>query len=237
MTRKYIKLSPLLFLLIVLTAGCGKSSGGGNIIPPPAPGKALLQLPAKDAVCTTGTIVTDSTSAITFTWKAATHADSYDLAVKNLFTGITATQNTTALKLVVTLSRNTPYSWSIISRSKQSTDTGQSNTWKFYSSGPGAAAYAPFPAAITSPVFGASITATAGNVNLTWTGSDVDGDITGYDIYLGTQTNPAKIRNGVTDMFLNDVAVQTGKLYYWKVVTKDSKGNTSNSGIYQFSVK
>jgi hypothetical protein len=75
-----------------------------------------------------------------------------------------------------------------------------------------------------------------GMVNLTWTGNDVDKDIVSYDVYFGTVTTPSLFKAGVTEMSLSNVPVTSGSTYFWRVVSKDSLGNTSQSGLYQFKV-
>jgi hypothetical protein len=224
--------------LISIIMGCGK--GGSNNPkpnPPAVPDKALLTAPAQNQVCTTGTVISDSLSSITFTWAASGNTDSYELDLKNLLTGVTATQTSGLPQLTITLQRNTPFSWYIVSKSTKTTTTAQSDTWKFYNAGKGTISYAPFPADLTSPAFGQNVTATGGIVNLTWKGSAVvTGTIAGYDIYFGTTSSPAILKSGVTDNFLNNVAVSSKTIYYWKVITKDVLGNTSDSGLYQFSV-
>jgi hypothetical protein len=197
------------------------------------PEKTVLTFPAKDAVCTTGTI-SGVQNSITFSWNSAANANSYDLTLKNLITGTTTVQNTTATQLTITLLTNTPYSWYITSKSSTSANTTQSDTWKFYSAGTGIISYPPFPADITTPILGQNITSTNGKVNLTWIGNDVDNDITGYDIYLGETTSPALLQGNVTNSFLNDVSVTANKTYYWKVITKDAAGNISSSVLSQF---
>ena len=94
--------------------------------------------------------------------------------------------------------------------------------------------YTPFPAAIVAPSMAQSI-ANTNSVTLKWTGSDVDDDIVGYDVYFGTQANPSIHDSDITANEAN-VSVTTGTIYYWKVITKDQEGNTSDSGLYQFKV-
>jgi hypothetical protein len=96
--------------------------------------------------------------------------------------------------------------------------------------------HSPFPADAVAPGFGQNISATGSTVNLSWTGSDVDGDIVGYDVYLGTTTTPTLLKSNSTDQFLNNITVTSNTGYYWKVITKDSQGNTSDSGLFQFFV-
>lgn len=222
-------------LLIVLTLmvciGCKKNN------PIPKPTKATLATPIQNAVCTTGTILSDTRSTISFVWVAASNTESYNLVIINLLTKDSTVMNTNLTQFSATLLRNTPYAWYVISTSSKTTATAKSDIWKFYNSGPGVVSYAPFPAEITSPTFAQSLTATNGTINLSWTGTSViPGTIAGYDVYLGFTNTPAILKTSVTDSFLNNVTVLPKTTYYWKVITKDIFGNTSDSGLYQFTV-
>lgn len=224
----------LVIASIIILQGCGGSKKNN---PSPSPQKAVLTSPAQNAICTTGTIISNTESSILFTWNASPNANSYDLVLKNLLTSASTIQSTTGTQLTVTLALNTPYSWYIVSKSTSSGATTESDKWKFYNAGPGIITYAPFPAEITSPTFGQNITASSGTINLTWKGSSVNpGTITGYDVYFGTTNNPPVLKNAVTDMFINDVPVASKTTYYWKVITWDIDGNSSDSGITQFTV-
>jgi len=228
--------SRLLIMVLLLTAmGCGKKS---SPTPTPAPdltpGKTVLTLPKQNEACTSGTIISATQSSVLFTWGTSNNADSYDLNLKNLLTGATTSQTTSTTQLQITLSRNTPYSWYIVSKSGKSATTVQSDTWKFYNAGAGTVSYAPYPADVVAPAIGQNVA--AGTVNLSWKGSSVGGNITGYDVYFGTSTSPAALKNNVTDSFYNNVSVISGGQYYWKIVTKDANGNTSDSGLFQFKV-
>ncbi len=223
----------LLIVGVLILTGCHRETKPA----PLPPGKAVLVSPAENSVCTTGVVISDTQSNITFTWDASANTSSYDLYITNLLTSAAiATQNTTDTKLTLALARGTPYAWYIVSRSSQTNATTRSDTSKFYNAGPGIVTYAPFPADITSPAFGAEVMVMGGTIDLTWTGSDVENDIVGYDVYFGTGMSPALFKSGITNMFLNGVSVTSGTTYYWKVMTKDSHGNTSDSGLYQFSV-
>jgi hypothetical protein len=228
------KLSYIIFALSFILAGCGSKNNPAPDLP--SPDKALLIFPEKDAICTTGTLVSATTSSLTLKWNAANNTDSYDVTVKNLLTGTLTTQTTTKTELTVNLLVNTPYSWVVTSKSSKVNKPATSDTWKFYNSGPGIVSYAPFPAEIVAPNFKQNVTATNGKVTLDWNGSDVDGDIVSYDVYFDTKNSPAIFKAGVTDSILNDVAVTSGSTYYWRVITKDSKGNSSDSGVFQFTV-
>jgi hypothetical protein len=160
-----------------------------------------------------------------------------NIFIKNLLTKDSTTQNTTQTQLEVNLSRNTPYSWYVISESSKTTATAQSAIWKFYNSGPGIVTYAPFPADITAPTFDENVSDATGTVNLAWQGSVIAPDaVANYDVYFGTTTSPTMTASAITSNFLDDVTVSSNTTYYWKVITRDVNGNTSDSGIYQFTV-
>ena len=233
--------------IMCVMASCGKSGAGNSsststttsttsTTGTPAPDAAVLSAPANNSACTTGTTVSATRDSIAFSWNAGNNAESYVLYVKNLLDSTVIMQNTTETNLTVLLSTNTPYAWYVVSKSGKTADTAKSSIWKFYDAGPGAVSFAPFPADSLSPALGQLVTAASGVVNLSWQGSSVGGNIAGYDIYFGTSPSPAIFKSNVTDPFLNNVPVSPGVTYYWKVVTKDTNGNSSDSGLYQFVV-
>ncbi|TFF35669.1 fibronectin type III domain-containing protein [Mucilaginibacter psychrotolerans] len=223
----------IILIVAVLNIGCGKKSVDITI-PPPA--KAELLLPASNSACTAGIAVSDAESTVTFNWAVAEHADSYELYIKNLLTGTLSKHLSTANQANVTLLKGTPYSWYVISTSAKVPETAQSDTWKFYNSGPGVLSYAPFPAVIKAPIYNQVIS--TATVELSWTGSSVENNITGYDIYLSSNSSSLALqKSDVKDLFLANIAVNPNTVYYWKVITKDAHGNKSDSGIYQFVTK
>ncbi|NMH89389.1 hypothetical protein [Flavivirga algicola] len=236
--RKLIYIICLAFLVF----GCSRSSvdngdGGEDIENPdenPNPDSPLavtLVFPHEDSLCNEGTDLTPTESTVFFEWQASDKAENYVVYIKNILTGDVIQRQTTNDKVPVVINRATPYSWYV--ESSDGTKSEKSATWKFFNAGPGVQTYAPFPATINAPAMAASIN--GGNVTLQWTGSDVDNDIVGYDIYLGTNNNPDIHTSDVTTNELS-VSVTSGTIYYWKVVTKDAVGNTSDSDVFQFKV-
>ena len=203
-----------------------------KVIDPPT--KAVLSLPLNNEACISGTVISSTQSSITFKWAASQNTETYDLTIKNLESGATTSQNTNLTEVSVSLARNTPYSWFVTAKSSKIATTAVSDTWKFYNSGEAISSYAPFAAEMVSPLMAQRINPTAGKIILDWTGSDVDNDISNYDVYFGTTTIPALLKSNQVESMLTDVAVNAGTTYFWKVITKDRKGNTSDSGIYIF---
>jgi hypothetical protein len=226
----------LLMAIILILTGCGASKHDPEPVIPP--GKAVLLTPTQNEVCTTGTILSATQSTVRFSWSPTGHTASYEVVFKNLLTSAILTQKTTSTGIDITLDRNTPYSWHIVSLSSTTAETTDSDTWKFYNAGPGTVTYAPFPAEAVSPLFGTELVATTTTVNLSWKGSSVGPAATlTYDVYLGTTKTPVLQKGNSSDSFLNNVSVSSGKTYYWRVITKDAIGNSSDSGLFRFLVK
>ncbi|MES2808614.1 MAG: hypothetical protein V4619_08325 [Bacteroidota bacterium] len=224
----------VLILIVLAVAGCKKKKKAATST---IPGKPELTTPAQNSICISGTVVSATESQVLFTWKATENTNSYDLVLKNLLTYTSTTLNTTDTKINATLLRNTPYEWYVSAKQSTSTTTTQSDSWKFYNSGPGVVSYPPFPADITFPTFGQIIGATNGKIELYWTGNSVGNNIASYTVCLGTTNNPPAIKNGLTESFLKDVAVNANTIYYWRVITFDTDGNYTDSGLFQFKVQ
>jgi hypothetical protein len=230
--KKLISNGLMLIMVLLFTVSCG---GKKNNDPEPSPAQATLSFPEQNALCTSGTVISSTETTIILTWNASANTDNYDVIIKNLLTGTSTTHSSATNNLSLTLLRNTPYSWYVISKSNSVTATAQSDTWKFYVAGLGLTNYSPFPAALVSPIFGQTISG-ATTTNLVWTGSDVDDDIATYDVYFGSASTPPLYKSNLTDQFLNNETIAVNTTYYWKIVTKDAQGNTSTSETYQFKV-
>jgi hypothetical protein len=226
-------------LMTIAIAGCKKKKQAvddGTGTNTTTPGKPILITPAQNSICISGVVVSTTESQVLFTWSSTVNTNNYDLVLKNLLTNTSTTTTTNDTKASASLLRNTPYSWYVSAKQNSSSTTTQSDSWKFYNSGAGIVTYAPFPAEIVAPTYGQIITAVNGKINLSWKGSSVDGNITGYNVFLGTTNNPP-LAKAVTDNFYNDIAVTANTIYYWRVVTLDSNGNYTDSGLYQFKTQ
>ncbi|BDW92695.1 MULTISPECIES: hypothetical protein [Flavobacteriaceae] len=220
-----------LFVLAVFVS-CGGDDG-----PPPAPQGAALVFPEENSECTTGTEVNQTSTQVTFRWMASSNTERYTLNVVNLNTNVPQNLSTVSTSASLTLAKGTPYSWSVTSQNASSDQVATSETWLFYNAG-SQTTYAPFPAQLVHPLSGSTVIKDVANeVLLEWTGADVDNDIESFEVFLST-TNPPTTSVGLanaTDMELS-VSVESGTVYYWKVVTTDLEGNTSDSGVFDFKV-
>lgn len=218
-----------LFFLLILCIGCRKD-------PAPLPGKALLLLPKNNEICADGLIVSASRTKILFKWDASTNTDSYVLSIKNLENGQITIHTTDKTQLEIELDRNLAYSWFILSKNTKIGKELSSDVWKFYNPGPAQTSFSPFPADLIAPRYGEVIPLATEKVTLRWSATDPDGDIDSYDVYLGNSNVPALYKTAVKVPFLADLLLDRNKTYYWKISTRDSKGNRSNSDVYLFKL-
>lgn len=221
-------------MAFILFLGCKNKKNDPS--PEGTPEKASLVYPGQNEICTQGTLLSPTQSKINFRWISSKNTESYQLTLKNLLTGNITILKSDKPELEVPILRNTPFSWNIISKSSKTSITIESDTWKFYNSGPGSNSYAPFPADIISPALGQNIAAADGKITLKWMGNDADRDIINYDIYFGLSNSTTLYRSNLTDTTLENVPVISGNIYFWKVITRDAKGNISHSQEFQFKV-
>ena len=232
---KYLMFGAFLSLVVFNCSSGGSDDSpnpGPKVIDPPA--AASLSFPNQNSECTEGSNFTSTESDVTFDWSDALNAETYDLVLKNLETQTTSNHSSSNSQLTITVFRATPYSWSVISKNS-GTVTAQSPTWKFYNAGEATTSYAPFPAELVYPSMGTALSNGTTSVTLQWSGTDVDSDIKEYDILLGTVNPPVNNQSTVESMSLS-VNVTSGNTYYWRVITKDSQNNNSESEIFQFKI-
>jgi hypothetical protein len=232
----------LIIGIICLPCAFNCSSGGDNPNPNPGPGPevidppgiATLVFPNENSECTEGANATSTESDVTFDWNDAANADSYQLYLKNLDTQASSNYPSSSSQLTLTILRGTPYSWYVVSKNS-GTKTSQSATWKFYNAGDAESSHAPFPAELVNPDMGTSLSASTNSTTLQWKGSDIDNDIVSYDVLFGSTNPPTNNQETTTETSVS-VNVASGTTYYWRIITKDSQNNTSESEVFQFKI-
>ena len=220
----------LLGVLLVFFS-CKKDDG-----PPPSPEGAQLVFPLENSECTTGVSLDETLSQVTFEWQAANNTDRYTLTVINLLTNTPQAISTINTSATLSIEKGAPFSWSILSSNSESDDTATSESWLFYNAG-SQTTYAPFPAQVQFPEPGSTVQANGeGQVELAWIGADVEDDIVSFEVYF-SETNPPNLLTSTESNTSQTTGnVVSGNIYYWRVVTTDSEGNTSDSGVFDFKV-
>ena len=78
-------------------------------------------------------------------------------------------------------------------------------------------------------------TVTGGAAALRWNGSDADGDFLSYNVYVDQKDATTLVNENSTENLYTITNTSTGT-YYWKIISKDSKGNKSESDLFYFKV-
>lgn len=220
------------FLILMLLYSCSADSDLDEIL---APGTSIkLLFPENLSECTEGISLSETENELTFRWEDINNVDVYEMTLVNLNNSESQTLESKESEIAVILKKSTPYSWIITSASKPKKI--RSETWFFFNEGPGVETFVPSPARALSPVSGASISSTSTVVNLRWESEDIDNDIVSYDLFFGENENPPLLESNLENDQYNNIPVSTGKIYYWKIITKDSHGNASTSPTFYFSV-
>ncbi|WP_149303928.1 hypothetical protein [Pareuzebyella sediminis] len=219
----------LIFMTCIVFLGCKKKDS------PNSPEKALLTAPAKNSECTPVQTTTGTSNVVRFSWQVADYTDLYELRVTNLNTGTVQTKSTSSTVETLSLEKGIAFSWVVVSKNSQTTTTATSDSWFFYNPG-SQTTYTPFPAEIVAPKSGSTIIKDINNeVTLDWEGTDIDGDIESYEIYFSTENPPetliATLNANTTEQ---KVSVASNTVYYWRVITKDAAGNSSDTGTFDF---
>ena len=203
----------------------------------PTPGKSSLSAPENNEVCYEGEEVDDSNSEVTFSWDASSDTDSYDLLITNQETSQSQTESgITSTSKAVTLATDVSYSWKVVSKANDTSDTAESDTWQFYLAGDPDVNYSPFPPELLQPISGSRVTPSNETIELRWNCSDVDGDLARYEVYLDNVDASTLINtvDALTIATSLEVTVENDQIFYWKVKAFDQNGNTTTSEIYSF---
>ncbi len=227
-TIKYISLS----LLLCVVNSCNSDDGGNGSTDPTT---FDLIFPENNKECTEGTNVSERQSEVKFQWDTSDGASHYELYVLNLEDQTLQTLSASTNEKSVVLDRNIAYSWFVITHYASGGNL-QSDTWNFYLAGIPVEFHAPFPANNVSPTIGETVEAGNSKVMLKWEGSDLDDDIVSYSVEFGIDKNALST---IAELELEEfeVEVMSNTAYFWRIVTKDSMNNTSQSMIYEFKVK
>ena len=221
-----------MFLLII---GCSKDS-----IPDPSP--VVLLAPINGDNCETAIPINLTESKVNFSWIKSENTDKYELIIKNMAKNKTYinelndsdTENENIYYDVLLLNGDT-YSWYVISKSINSSVSTKSDVWQFYLEGNVEPNYIPQPSNLIYPENESTLSLDNSDlIQFTWSSKDLDTNIDYYHFYLGLEIdNLTKIGEEIKETSYEQ-KLETNKTYYWKVVTFDTQGNSSNSSTNKF---
>ncbi|MEK9604409.1 MAG: hypothetical protein VW127_08300 [Flavobacteriaceae bacterium] len=213
-----------LFVVLSLSLACKK-----EVIPDPE--AAVLIAPENNNNCSTAIVISDQQSQVNFSWEEALHTNEYELVVRDILTNMDQKKLTLRLLSSVVLNRGKQYAWWVNSKSDQTETITKSQVRTFYLEGVQTSRHFPFPAKLISPENNAQVSLVEGELSLSWEGSDLDNDIASYDVYLGLDIDDLNLV--AEDLTVTSVraSLNENEYYYWRILTRDEKGNISHSPV------
>ena len=224
--KKIIILS--FFVFSIALASCSDSQYEYRV--PQDPEATILLKPDNNTECL-------EVEAVKFEWSKSVNTDIYTIVVTNLLSKEIITQTSTSPTKEITLVKGKPYSWQVTSSNSMVSKKAKSEIWKFYLSGEALKNHAPFPAEILTPIPGSSVS--SGSISLSCSFSDIDANDThSFDLFLDQDGDDPATKKIVSNYGARKrtVSLTTPGVYYWRVVTKDNHGTSSDSGISTFTV-
>ena len=213
-------------LLTLLFIACSKPAI-------PEPEQATLLAPDNLNSCTTAFSVNSTQSQVNFRWSSALNTDQYTLVVRNIDTNQEVKENTSLTTLNQLLEKGFAYQWWVVSSSEQSLTQVRSEAWQFYLEGSVSGQHLPFATRLINPLNDQSLS--TGSVEFSWEGNDLDGGALRYTVFLGTSLENL---TSVAEKISTNTHVETLEegVYFWRVTTYDSDGNSASSVTYRFQV-
>jgi len=247
--------------VLVVTASiliaCGGGDSGGDVTPNNngneggnnggdsnmgiIPTQVALVFPEDRTICNTGVFINDELSRVGFIWNEAENVDSYKIDLTNLTTGEVESFTTMETTLDIPILQGEVYAWTVTAINQSSETSSISERFQFYNSERGVQNYAPFPAELVSPESNSTVSSV--DTLLEWIASDPDdtelgsSDIKEFEVRFGTDPNPTTVIGGTTNTSIQSPELVVGLTYYWKVITTDNFGNSTESGVFSFVVE
>lgn len=201
--------------------------------PIPDPEQTVLILPEDNTSCLYVS-QSSSTASVDFSWQEAQFTDEYIIVVKNITTEEETTSRTLNTSIRLTLTRGVPYQWKVITVSDLSSVETSSRSFSFYLEGQQQRNYLPFPARLLSPQLDEVVSLSNGQYNFSWQGEDLDNDLSYYTLLIGTSADVLnEIATDITASSIN-VALNSGEVYFWQVISYDQNGNSTKSLTTRF---
>ncbi len=225
----------LLAVIGLVTISCGGGGGDdeGPVLPPNEPPTTTPQLvfPSANLLCIDNNVA--------FDWEDATDPENqalrYEITIARDrdLTQIEEQRTVNTSNVTISLERGVAFYWNVVTIDAGNLESDPTDTEAFFTAGDGISNHVPFTAALIAPDNETGVA--SGTVNLQWEGGDTDvDDVLTFDVYFGTDADPALLQAGVTAENL-DVTADTGMTYFWRIDTIDDSGARSIGQIWQFT--
>lgn len=212
---------------------CGGSENDAAPIPVVEnriPSVPVLMAPVNNLLCIDNTV--------TFNWGSSLDLDgdainyTIQIAKDIQFLQIVHNASIKETTTIFALDTGKAYYWRVKATDSKNDSSSFSSTFQFYTEGIASENHQPFSPDLVSPELSSVVQTTT--ATLEWTASDVDNDTLMYDIFFGTENPPLqKLSANQSETILN-IEVAPSKVYFWKVVVKDSNGAQAIGQVWNF---
>ncbi|MEK6155565.1 fibronectin type III domain-containing protein [Flavobacteriaceae bacterium 3-367] len=226
-------------LCMVLFMGCG---GGGEDPPvvPPTPPPTENQAPSVPALVfpTNGGDCTNI--SLELKWNPATDPEgdpiSYvvEIATSGNFSPVLFSATTSEAARSFDLEKGTAYHWRVRARDNKGNESAHSPVHTFFTEPEAAVNHVPQVPEIVSPALGATVR--EDSAEMKWKVGDSDNDPLRSHLYFGTENPPPSHRDNL-ETTTEEVTVEVGKAYYWRIVVRDDKGGVAIGPVWSFRVE
>lgn len=230
------EISTMFIILLLVLFSCSPSDSETVSVQNEVPEKVELLFPEDNTECHEGTLISENQSEVPFRWTESNNTDFYEVFLENLESGTQSLTLSDINETNIIINRATAYKWHIVSKSNSSEESTKSESSQFYNAGEEVVGHAPFPATVLFPVSGSEVVANSDMLDLRWSGNDLDNDIISFEVFYGTE-NPPTNNSGKLNENTYSLDVSKNHRYYWRVLTYDSSGNSSQSEVSTFRTK
>lgn len=224
----------MIFQLTLLCLSCGKSNENlAEIISNAPPSTPTLVYPTNNLHCLESTLLFDWDTSI----DDGQGSLSYEIQVskdKSFTNPVHSSMNSSTEKEIV-LEKGETYYWKVKALDGDNKASDYSAVFRFSIEATGASNYLPFAPTLIRPILGSTVTRST--VTLKWIASDVDGDSLTYDVYFGTSPNPVLVSGKQSETSFSPNGLETGTVYYWKVVVQDGSDSKTVGQIWNFQTE
>ncbi len=157
-----------------------------------------------------------------------------EVATSGDFSPVLFSATTTEAQRSFDLEKGTVYHWRVRAEDNKGNKSTHSLVHTFFTEPEAAVNHVPQVPEIEAPALGATVT--GDSAELKWKVGDSDGDPLRSHLYFGTENPPPSLRDNL-ETTTEQVTVQAGKTYHWRIVVKDDKGGVAIGPVWNFTVE
>lgn len=228
-------------ILLFLSCGGNKEEEDLVIIPPiDEPNEIVNSKPSIPVLIYPSNELQCIENELEFSWEPSIDPDGDSISYKiqiafdEQFSDVRIEETRIASVAIISLEKGKIFYWRVLATDNQSNSSPYTPTWNFYTGGEPIVNQLPFTPEVINPKLNEVVL--ENSTFLTWSTIDSNNDELTYDVYFGLNADPQLVSENFTNTAF-EVVLSNNRIYYWRIVAKDSSGGKSISPIWSFSVE